>query len=125
MKRITANNLFMILLSGIMVISCNKSKRINNELYTIDLSAMKQVAEVDERYQSVNVEMCEIVGGDFWIPYELLDPSKMRTEGMSALKRTIPPVDLYEEKIRMIPGPITGLLCSGADSWALQYMVPV
>lgn len=33
-------------------------------------AALKQVAEVDERFQSYNVEMVEVTGGRFWAPYE-------------------------------------------------------
>jgi len=38
----------------------------------IPLEQMKHIGTVDERFQSFNVEMCEVIGGDFWIPYELI-----------------------------------------------------
>ncbi|MEO7385213.1 MAG: hypothetical protein ABIU18_09830, partial [Novosphingobium sp.] len=34
-----------------------------------ELSALPKLAEVDERYQSYNVEMVEVTGGRFWAPY--------------------------------------------------------
>ena len=39
----------------------------------LNIADIKQVGEVDERYQSFNIEMCEVIGGDFWIPYNLVD----------------------------------------------------
>jgi len=30
---------------------------------------MPRIADVDERYQSYNVEMAEVIGGNFWKPY--------------------------------------------------------
>jgi heparanase len=40
---------------------------------SLHLKDLKIVGKVDERYQSFNVEMCEVIGGDFWIPYNLID----------------------------------------------------
>ncbi|MCB0688389.1 MAG: hypothetical protein KDC53_17745, partial [Saprospiraceae bacterium] len=42
-------------------------------LAQINLKGLKQIGTVDERFQSYNIEMCEVIGGDFWIPYELID----------------------------------------------------
>lgn len=39
----------------------------------INPSQMKQIGSVDERFQSYNVEMVEVVGGEFWKPYHLMD----------------------------------------------------
>jgi len=33
----------------------------------ISLTDLEQIAEVDERFQSYNIEMAEVIGGDFWI----------------------------------------------------------
>jgi hypothetical protein len=33
-------------------------------------ATMPRVATVDQRYQSYNVEMAEVIGGDFWKPYD-------------------------------------------------------
>jgi hypothetical protein len=40
---------------------------------TVNLKGLKHIATVDERYQSYNVEMVEVVGGEFWKPYHLMD----------------------------------------------------
>lgn len=58
------------------------------KVFYIDFQPLcgKVVGEVDGRYQSVNVEMCEVVGGDFWIPYEQLDPLKVAAEGWGCIE---------------------------------------
>jgi heparanase 1 len=64
------------------------SKKKNLDL-NLNFKNLKQVGEVDPRYQSFNIEMCEVVGGDFWIPYELLDSVKrisVKKKGLEALK---------------------------------------
>ena len=79
------------------------SKETESKLLTLDFTDMRIVGEVNERYQSFNVEMCEVVGGDFWIPYELMDSALANTNSISNLHRTIPPVDLYEKKSVHLP----------------------
>lgn len=82
------------------------------------LADIKQVGEVDERYQSFNVEMCEVVGGDFWIPYDLLDSAKVRTGGFAAMKRKIPSIDLSEKKIRTLASALGPTYIRVSGTWA-------
>jgi heparanase len=84
----------------------------------LKLSGLKMLGEVDERYQSYNVEMCEVVGGDFWIPYELLDSVKRSASGISALKWPLPPIDLYEKKIRMLAKALGPAYMRVSGTWA-------
>jgi len=88
------------------------------EKLTINLQEMKIIGEVDERYQSVNIEMCEVVGGDFWIPYELVDPEKVKSGGFAALKRTIPPVNLYDKKLRTLASALGPMYVRVSGTWA-------
>src|SRR5256885_14610184 len=37
---------------------------------SLPVRGMPRVATVDEWYQSYNVEMAEVIGGDFWKPYD-------------------------------------------------------
>lgn len=97
---------------------CGQLSRERDIVPEINLKGLKQVAQVDERYQSVNIEMCEVVGGDFWIPYDLLDSVKVRSSGFNALKRTIPPVDLYEKKIRMLASALGPMYIRVSGTWA-------
>lgn len=36
----------------------------------LQVQTMPRIATVDERYQSYNVEMAEVIGGNFWRPYD-------------------------------------------------------
>lgn len=86
----------------------------------LNLKNLKQVAEVDKRYQSFNIEMCEVIGGDFWIPYNLIDSVRKTTnrKGIDALKWTIPPVNLYEKKLRNLAAALGPTYIRVSGTWA-------
>ncbi len=85
----------------------------------LNLSDFKYLRQVEERYQSFNVEMCEVVGGRFWIPYDLLDSTKVRGRGgMDALKREIPAVNLYDKKLRMLTAALGPTYIRVSGTWA-------
>lgn len=115
MKNFTLMALILVLLQQV---SNGQSQNKGNNVLILNLNNLKQIARVDERYQSVNIEMCEVVGGDFWIPYELLDPEAVKSGGLSSLKRTIPPVDLYEPKIRMLASALGPMYIRVSGTWA-------
>ena len=50
-----------------------KSYNADTGIVTVNLKEMKFLGSVDERYQSYNVEMVEVVGGKFWRPYKTMD----------------------------------------------------
>jgi hypothetical protein len=37
---------------------------------TMAVATLPRIATVDARYQSYNVEMAEVIGGNFWKPYD-------------------------------------------------------
>ena len=39
----------------------------------IDAASMRRIGTVDERFQSYNIEMVEVIGGRFWRPYRDID----------------------------------------------------
>lgn len=86
----------------------------------LNLKNLKQVAEVDERYQSFNIEMCEVIGGDFWIPYNLIDSVRKTTnrKGIDALKWTISPINLYEKKLRNLATALGPTYVRVSGTWA-------
>ncbi len=94
------------------------AQEIESSSSVLNLSTLQKIAEVDERYQSFNVEMCEIVGGDFWVPYHLLDRAKVQKEGFAALKHGIEPIDLYQEKLRMLASALGPAYMRVSGTWA-------
>lgn len=87
---------------------------------TINLKVMKFIGKVDERYQSFNVEMCEVIGGDFWIPYRLIDSVRKETNkiGNEALKWGIKPIDLYDKKLLNLASALGPTYVRVSGTWA-------
>jgi len=93
-----------------------ETKKIN---LSLNFSKLKQIAEVDPRYQSFNIEMCEVVGGKFWIPYEIQDTMKgKRKGGFDALKRKMPPIDLTGNKVKMLTTALGPMYIRVSGTWA-------
>src|SRR3954463_5889401 len=80
---------------------------MDSSAITINLKEMKHIGSVDERYQSYNVEMVEVVGGEFWKPYHLMDslPSlkDISTYDVSQknnpMYRKLPPINLADKRL--------------------------
>lgn len=105
----------------ILLVAVSYSYGQQKSLATVNLKQMKKLGTVDERYQSFNIEMCEVVGGDFWIPYELLDSVKkvsVKKKGFAALKWKIAPIDLYKNKLRILAKAIGPTYVRVSGTWA-------
>lgn len=93
---------------------------VAQEASKLNLKQMSLVGKVDERYQSFNVEMCEVIGGDFWIPYELIDSVRKHSnkKGIDALKWKIEPINLYEKKLRNLAAALGSTYVRVSGTWA-------
>ncbi len=92
----------------------------------IAVGELPKVGRVDERFQSYNVEMVEVTGGNFWAPYP--DPGEERQEYDTGphgaefatdayLKRE--PVDLKgNERLRMLTEALGPAYMRVSGSWA-------
>jgi heparanase len=72
-----------------------------------DPRTLARVGTVDERYQSYNVEMLEVTGGDFWKPYGAptgsAPPANSVPAGMDPnAYQYRPPVDLANPRLRAL-----------------------
>lgn len=105
------------LIASISIIAQNSNNQ-KDDIFELNLIDLKFIGEVDERYQSVNIEMCEVVGGDFWIPYHLIDTARVKKEGFAALKRKISAVDLSEKKIRTLASALGPIYVRVSGTWA-------
>ncbi|MHB1139909.1 MAG: hypothetical protein ACYC2O_13220, partial [Microthrixaceae bacterium] len=65
------------------------------------------VATVDDRYQSYNVEMVEVTGGQFWQPYDAGTGKVIR-----------PPLDLSDVRIRNLARALGPAYIRVSGSWA-------
>ena len=50
------------------IAGCSSAPR-NASPSALDPATMQRIASVDERFQSYNIEMVEVIGGRFWKPY--------------------------------------------------------
>lgn len=69
----------------------------------------RQIAEVDARYLSFNVEMVEVTGGKFWAPYD--DPAKERFAYRG-------PIDLDNERLRKLARGLAPAYVRVSGTWA-------
>src|ERR1700722_7055026 len=75
-------------------------------------ASMARIATVDERYQSYNIEMVEITGGEFWKPYgpergvqaahPPNKPGARISNDNSNLFQYRPPIDLANARLRKL-----------------------
>lgn len=99
-------------------LSCTSQKETADATARIDFSEMEKITVVEDRYQSVNVEMCEVVGGDFWVPYSQIDTAKVRALGFAGLKQSIPSINLYDEKLRTLAKALGPMYIRVSGTWA-------
>jgi hypothetical protein len=92
---------------------------------TIAPSALPQLNTVDERFQSYNVEMAEVIGGNFWKPYPK-GKATAATRSMTAFeigndlrlfeKRA--PVDLSNARLRKLAAALGSAYVRVSGTWA-------
>ena len=84
------------------------------------------VRRVDERFQSYNVEMAEVIGGSFWKPYSQLGEIPQLSQGDSGgavglnaeLFSQRPPVDLSNNRLRVLAAALGPAYVRVSGSWA-------
>jgi heparanase len=87
-----------------------RSATLQSELHQpLGLAALPEVATVDERFQSYNVEMVEVTGGRFWAPYG--GPP-------GELYRQRPPEDLGDRRLRALARHLGPSYMRVSGTWA-------
>lgn len=93
---------------------------------------MPRVATADERFQSYNVEMAEVIGGKFWKPYPSNVGSTRRPLTGSRISGDIasqisknpnlfearPPIDLSNERLRKLAAALGPAYVRVSGTWA-------
>ena len=92
-------------------------------IITVNLKEMKYLGSVDERYQSYNVEMSEVVGGEFWRPYKTMDslPSSKSSFDFSnrnQMFRKLPPINLADKRLMNLAKALAPAYVRVSGSWA-------
>ena len=96
-------------------------------------AAMKRLGQVDERYQSYNVEMLEVIGGRFWKPYKDIPAAPTRAAGQAGsdaqgggapagmspdLYQYRPPIDLANPRLRAMARALGPAYVRISGTWA-------
>jgi heparanase len=101
---------------------------------TVTPATLPRIATVDDRYQSYNVEMAEVIGGKFWKPYNKLGknaqknspvPESARPGGGTfqigqdpAMFEARPPVDLSNARLRKLATALGPAYMRVSGTWA-------
>lgn len=84
------------------------------------------VGRIDERFQSYNIEMAEVIGGRFWRPYAKMNEATPDAAGSSKqavaldprLFATLPPADLKSRRLRVLARALGPAYVRVSGSWA-------
>lgn len=91
-------------------------------------ATMPRIATVDERYQSYNVEMAEVIGGNFWKPYTPASIAAMKAgpapaagavAGQDAtMFQARAPIDLSNARLRKLAAALGPAYMRTSGTWA-------
>jgi hypothetical protein len=98
---------------------------------SLDPAKMPRIGAVDERFQSYNIEMVEVIGGRFWKPYRR-HPSTTREAQPAAqqsgsavpagmdpnLYQYRPPIDLSNPRLRKLAAALAPAYVRVSGTWA-------
>src|ERR1700724_3063253 len=99
------------------------------QVVSIDVGKMPTIGTVDERFQSYNIEMVEVIGGRFWKPYgSTTNKSKAQEpatqEGSTPagidpdLYRYRAPIDLSNPRLRKLAAALGTAYVRVSGTWA-------
>ena len=78
--------------------------RLAGQVVSLDPAKMPTIGTVDERFQSYNIEMVEVIGGRFWKPYGSSAANKSKAQ---------------------VPAPQAGFTPAGINPNLYQYRAPI
>ena len=98
---------------------------------TLNPEKLEVIREMDPRVQSYNIEMTELTGGTFWVPYtpeqisgEEAFPTCDKMEDMmkmlAGMQTKVPAINLYDEKIRSFAKAFGPVVIRFSGSWATR-----
>jgi len=119
--------LISVLLNSILLAGPLGSAGLAGEL-SVTPASMARIATVDERYQSYNIEMVEITGGEFWKPYgpergvqaahPPNAPGARISNNNSNLFQYRPPIDLANARLRKLASALAPAYLRVSGTWA-------
>jgi len=129
MKRVAA-----ISVISIAIVCCfavwkrggSPSADTNSDTIIVNLNEMKLIGSVNERFQSYNVEMVEVVGGEFWRPYKSMDslPSAKAASSYDVsqkneqMYRKLSPINLADKRLLNLAKGLAPAYVRVSGTWA-------
>ena len=103
--------------------------RLTGQVVSLDPAKMPRVGTVDERFQSYNIEMVEVIGGRFWKPYgSTTNKSKTQESATQAgfapagidpnLYQYRAPIDLSNPRLRKLAAALSPAYVRVSGTWA-------
>lgn len=81
----------------------------------LHVSAMPRVATIDPRFQSYNIEMVEVTGGQFWKPYATTGARARSSPERFAARA---PIDLHDGRLRKLAAALGPAYLRVSGTWA-------
>lgn len=118
-----------VLLAGLGIVACSSAPHSPSPV-AIAPANMPRVGTVDERFQSYNVEMVEVIGGRFWKPYSKqtdathnVQPSAKQSganpAGMNpAIYQQRSPINLSNPRLRKLAAALGPAYMRVSGTWA-------
>jgi heparanase 1 len=103
--------------------------RLTGQVVSLDPAKMPRTGTVDERFQSYNIEMVEVIGGRFWKPYgSTPNESKAQESASQAgfapagidpnLYQYRAPIDLSNPRLRKLAAALSPAYVRVSGTWA-------
>lgn len=118
-----------VLLAVLGAAACSRA-HLGGSSPSIIPANMPRIGTVDERFQSYNVEMVEVIGGRFWKPYGTQtvaalnlqpsdNPSGANPVGMNPdMFQQRPPIDLSNPRLRKLAAALGPVYVRVSGTWA-------
>ena len=95
----------------------------NDVSVPLNLTTLPAIGQVDERFQSYNVEMAEVIGGRFWKPYSHMSapgapPGEIRMGLDPNLFEARAPADLSNHRLRALAAALGPAYIRVSGTWA-------
>src|ERR1700731_1755674 len=131
-KRIFLGYCLGVVLAALAMTACARAPAPGSP-GRIDAASLRQIGTVDERFQSYNIEMVEVIGGRFWKPYRDIDAllkaqSSVTQSNKDAaavpagmdpnLYQERPPIDLTNQRLRKLGAALGPAYVRVSGTWA-------
>jgi hypothetical protein len=100
---------------------------------SVSPSTMSAIATIDDRFESYNVEMAEVIGGKFWKPYDAATLASLKAEALAAKTRSSAsvvigqdptmfqaraPIELSNPRLRRLASALSPAYVRVSGTWA-------